>query len=265
MRPGAGYLPTLALGRPRGPATGVAHMTLLRRRPRELYRVYGEDEFLTIDDWLDEAEDSELNFDLGSPDLGDPDAVVKSLPIDRERAVRGPARRPRPDRRSRRGLRRLAGVAVPAAVAMIVSAVLAHDLRSGATSNGRSGLGLRSSRAAADSAPPNSTPVSQPESRHQDRRAVRLVSRARRASRAPHLSRASRDTAERRRTAVPGGRIAVSTPSPPPSSPPVTDAGRKGGWGLIPTASASASTRPAVATAAATPRRTGPEFGFERR
>ncbi len=78
--------PRLALGRPRGSATGRARMTLLRRRPRELYRVYREDEFLEIDDWQDEAEGRRAQRSISArPDLGDPvlaGAVVRrSTPI----------------------------------------------------------------------------------------------------------------------------------------------------------------------------------------
>ncbi len=72
MRPGAGYLPTLALGRSRGcttepastdpgvatvvPATGALLVTLLRSAPRQAYRIYSEEEFLAAEDWQAEAE-----------------------------------------------------------------------------------------------------------------------------------------------------------------------------------------------------------------
>jgi hypothetical protein len=46
MRPGAGDLPALAPGRPRA-RLERGPMTLLRRAPREVYRVYSEDEFLS--------------------------------------------------------------------------------------------------------------------------------------------------------------------------------------------------------------------------
>ncbi len=51
-RPGAGYLPILAPGRPRDQSQlGVDElMTLWRRVPREVYRVYGQDEYLAGDD-----------------------------------------------------------------------------------------------------------------------------------------------------------------------------------------------------------------------
>ncbi len=45
-RPEAGYLPTLASGRLCASADDDDRMTLLRRRPREVYRVYYEDEYL---------------------------------------------------------------------------------------------------------------------------------------------------------------------------------------------------------------------------
>jgi hypothetical protein len=64
MRPGAGYLPTLVLGRPRGLSAepgaatepGVRHMTLLRSAPRQVYRVYPEEEFLAAEDWREPVE-----------------------------------------------------------------------------------------------------------------------------------------------------------------------------------------------------------------
>jgi hypothetical protein len=72
MRPGAGYLPTLALGRPRGfttepacavpgvamvgSAAGASPVTLLRSTPRQAYRIYSEEEFLAAEDWQVEAE-----------------------------------------------------------------------------------------------------------------------------------------------------------------------------------------------------------------
>jgi hypothetical protein len=51
-RPGAGYLPILALGRLRArQRTGVgALVTLWRRAPREVYRVYREEEYLADED-----------------------------------------------------------------------------------------------------------------------------------------------------------------------------------------------------------------------
>jgi hypothetical protein len=70
MRPGAGYLPTLALGRPRGrptepcahpgvalvgPTPGASPVTLLRSAPRPAYRIYSEEEFLA-EDWQVETE-----------------------------------------------------------------------------------------------------------------------------------------------------------------------------------------------------------------
>ncbi len=72
MRPGAGYLPTLALGRPRGrttepacadpgvptvgPTAGGSRVTLLRPALRQAYRIYSEEEFLAAEDWQAEAE-----------------------------------------------------------------------------------------------------------------------------------------------------------------------------------------------------------------
>lgn len=65
-RPEARFLLTLASGRPRGPsrfAMAWCHgdrgdrMTLLRRRPREVYRVFTEEEYLN---------GAELEFDLGA-------------------------------------------------------------------------------------------------------------------------------------------------------------------------------------------------------
>jgi hypothetical protein len=150
-------------------------MTLLRRRPRELYRVYDEDEFLEIDDWLDEAE-----LDLGHPDLGDRGGTAPMAPCE-EAAEAGPGRR------RRRGLRRLAGVAVPAAVAMVASVVVVHDLRPGATPSGRSSLGPRSPRASADGVSPKPAQFVRPGSGL--RRGRRAVRPARRAPRAPlHLA-----------------------------------------------------------------------------
>ncbi len=56
MRPGAGYLPTLALGRPRGPSTSARRVRTLRKPPRQVYRIYSEEEFLRAEDWPAEAE-----------------------------------------------------------------------------------------------------------------------------------------------------------------------------------------------------------------
>jgi hypothetical protein len=72
MRPGAGYLPTLALGRSRGGTTepacadrggatvgstaGALQVTLLRSAPRRAYRIYSEEEFLAAEDWQVEVE-----------------------------------------------------------------------------------------------------------------------------------------------------------------------------------------------------------------
>ena len=72
MRPGAGQLPALALGRSRGctaepactdpgvaavgPTAGALPVTLLRSAPRQAYRIYSEEEFLAAEDWQVEAE-----------------------------------------------------------------------------------------------------------------------------------------------------------------------------------------------------------------
>jgi hypothetical protein len=60
-RPGAGYLPILAPGRLRASPQPRVHtdMTLWRRAPREVYRVYGEDEYL--DDEGSTGEGSQAN------------------------------------------------------------------------------------------------------------------------------------------------------------------------------------------------------------
>jgi hypothetical protein len=58
MRPGAGYLPTLALGRPRGPPTaaGAPRVMRFRTAPRQVYRVYSEAEFLAARECPAQAE-----------------------------------------------------------------------------------------------------------------------------------------------------------------------------------------------------------------
>ena len=76
MRPGAGYLPTLALGRSRGCTTGppstdpavatagptagasrvTFHADASRSAPRQAYRIYSEEEFLAAEDWQVAAE-----------------------------------------------------------------------------------------------------------------------------------------------------------------------------------------------------------------
>jgi hypothetical protein len=154
MRPGAGYLPTLALGRPRGLSIGARHMTLLRRRPRQVYRVYTEDEFLGMGEWLDEAD-----RDLAPAGLDEP----------------GPAQADRGERRV--GLRQVVGIAVPAAVVVTVSAIVAHDLRSGPVRSRHRGSEVPADRSLADSPPPR--PVRKPAVlREGSGRAVRPGSRA---------------------------------------------------------------------------------------
>lgn len=57
-RPGAGFLPILAPGRLRGRcrSSGGSPMSLWRRAPRQVYRVYGEDEYLAEEHVAADAE-----------------------------------------------------------------------------------------------------------------------------------------------------------------------------------------------------------------
>jgi hypothetical protein len=71
MRPGAGYLPTLALGRPRGSPVGVPRMTLLRTSPGLVYRVYSEEEFLTAEEWSEPLETEPVEAGLHFALLGE--------------------------------------------------------------------------------------------------------------------------------------------------------------------------------------------------
>lgn len=52
MRPGAGYLPTLALGRPRGSPTRARHVRAPSRGSRQAYHLYTEEEYLNAEDLL---------------------------------------------------------------------------------------------------------------------------------------------------------------------------------------------------------------------
>jgi hypothetical protein len=101
-RPEAGYLPTLASGRLLARWRGGDRMTRLRRRPREVYRVYSEDEYLN-------GAGSEL-------------ATVGEWPVSVE-----PASEVVGGRRSRR----VAGVAMlVGAVGMVGGVVVMNDARS---------------------------------------------------------------------------------------------------------------------------------------
>jgi hypothetical protein len=99
-RPEAGYLPTLASGRPRARMllSGDPAMTLLRRAPREVYRVYSEEEFFAV------GEDALLAGSAASAGLSEPAVSVGAG-----------------DRR----LRRLAGAAALAGAVGAVGATLA--------------------------------------------------------------------------------------------------------------------------------------------
>jgi hypothetical protein len=104
MRPGAGYLPTLALGRPRGPPTNAQHVRALRQTPRQVYRIYPEEEFLRAEDF--------------SAQGGCDGATIR----DRESGACG----------------RLAGVAaLTVAVAVVVGVVAMNEVRSRASSDRR--------------------------------------------------------------------------------------------------------------------------------
>jgi hypothetical protein len=100
-RPGAGYLPTLAPGRPRAPA-GDRTMTLLRRAPREVYRVYSEEEFFDgvaheqLFEPILSAERGErrLRRLAGAAMLaGAVGTVGGAIAVDSSRPARGPGRR----------------------------------------------------------------------------------------------------------------------------------------------------------------------------
>ncbi len=65
MRPGARYLPTLALGRRRGPPVGEGRMRPLLPAARQLYRVYSEEEFLAVEDWSEPGEVEPLRAAIG--------------------------------------------------------------------------------------------------------------------------------------------------------------------------------------------------------
>lgn len=91
MRPRAGYLPTLALGRPRGSSTsgidrprgrstGVWRVTLLRGASRQVYRVYSEEDFLAGEDWLQGSERDSTDHARSGP-IGGRLAGVAALSV----------------------------------------------------------------------------------------------------------------------------------------------------------------------------------------
>jgi hypothetical protein len=225
-RPGAGYLPTLALGRPRGPpplraARDVAAptlappMTLLRRPPRQVYRVYSEEEFLAAEDW--------------------------SL----EPPAEGPSSSP---------WGRVAGIAaLTGAVAMVVGVVVMSESRSGVSR--RSTLGMlasnRSSRSAPAAPPPSSQPIGRDMRRHG--RAPRSPERPRRIAQwggARELAQTRVPAVAATSTAaLPPAPTPPVAPDPAPTSPPATSP-----------APPPATTPPATASANSA----RAEFGFER-
>jgi hypothetical protein len=124
MRPGAGYLPTLALGRPRGLPAGVSRMTLLRTSPRPVYRVYSEEEFLAAEERSEpvatEPVEAELRF--ASPGDGEP---FFASPGDGE-----PFFAPPGDGEPRLWGRIAALAALAAAVVVVVGVVAMNEMRS---------------------------------------------------------------------------------------------------------------------------------------
>jgi hypothetical protein len=221
MRPGAGYLPTLALGRLRGPSTDERRMTLLHRRPRQVYRVYTEDEFLGMDDLLEA-----VDFDLAPASLDELDEA--------------PAGRSKPRRR----LRQVVGIAIPAAVAMTVSAIVVHDLRSETTESRRRGLRTLAGRRLASSLPPRWAMHESPGGLRPPRRSAE--------QRGAH-------TATPKARSVAHRTVAIAIPM---GAPAVVGGG--GHSQAQPTQALSASTAAEVPTHAAAARRSHPEFGFER-
>ncbi len=230
-RPGAGLLPTLALGRPRGPPnpraardaavpTPAPLMTPLRRPSRQVYRVYSEAEFLAAADWSGEA------------------TAEGSSSSPWGRAV---------------GIAALAG-----AVAIVAGVVVVSASRSSVSR--RSTLGLladsRSPRSAPSSAPVALPASSQPLGRDRRRhgRAPRGPAGPRRTARRDGV----RELGQTRTPAVAAPPTAAMPPSPTPPAAP------------DPTPTSSPATSPAAPPPATTPPTTASanaarsEFGFER-
>jgi hypothetical protein len=263
MRPGAGYLPTLALGRPRGPPTGARHVRVPSRRPRQVYRLYTEEEFLNADDLLG-SEWGEAPRDC-SP-------IGSSAP-------------------SPWGRR--AGIAAAAALALVAGVVAIDELRHGAGGGRRSAgrmialgepgagrpaplLGGRSSRTRAigasrpldrravgrslrDRGRSPRTDAVQPAARHAVAQAV-ADARSHPASTTTRAATSvARSTAETPTAA--SAPATMQAPAPAPTAPAPT--------ATVPTATVPNATAPTESTATATAtassgaRARRPEFGFE--
>jgi hypothetical protein len=257
MRPGAGQLPDLAPGRPRGASTSGPRVTLLQRAPRRVYRVYREEEFLAAEDRLREA---------ALEDWPDPPAA-------------GPSARGRV-----LGLAAMAGVLAAAAG---VAAML--ELRSTATTRIALGPGGRGhSPQPAPGAPRAWRPIARDMRRHGRERRVSQVHRralAHGGARAvaqtsipavpaaadtrsqPDAHRYETDAAGAAATAgVPPATVPAAAPATAGVVPATVSAAAPATAGVPPaTLPAAAPARASAATAAGAPARPArPEFGFER-
>jgi hypothetical protein len=142
-RPRAGppWIGTFACGAPRERSRGGSPMTLLRRRPRVVYRVYAEDEFVGArDEFFDVAEG-------GLPSEGDrsqigqlADGESEGAPVD----VAGPVEsfRPAASEVTEWRLRRLVGAAMLAGAVGAVGIAAANGLRAARSAGDRRTSGV---------------------------------------------------------------------------------------------------------------------------
>lgn len=147
-RPGAGSFPVLAPGRLRGLLRwfGGWPMSLWRRAPRQVYRVYGEDEYLAEEHVADESEDLRCVERSG---LGENQAEVEVSP-----AVGGRKRGPEVGSLSFTGSRtpRLVGVGLLLGVTVgAAGLVLSHLTHEASPSRGPSGAHSAQRRAPTNS------------------------------------------------------------------------------------------------------------------
>ncbi len=231
-------------------------MTLLRRSPRQVYRVYSEAEFLAAADWSGEAATEEL-----APDGAVREPVSANV---RGRVAGVAARGPNPS-----AWGRVAGLAaLTGALAAVAGVVVLSASRTTASRRGTLGPSAdsRAPRSVAASAPATPPPSSQP-----------LGSDRRRHGRAPRRPAAPRWSAQRRgvREVGQAGTPAIpaspapaplpastspaapgTAPTPPRAPGPAPASQATASPAMLP----SATTSPATASA----RAARAEFGFER-
>lgn len=291
MRPGAGYLPTLALGRPRGrtteplcvhlgvapagPPEGASPVMLLRPSPRPPYRIYSEEEFLA-------AEDCQVEVEPGFGEDFEPARELTPAPGLALLGRTGP----------RCESKRWGGLAALAALASVVAAVVGVVALNATRSQPRSDRRFAGRVVAGGGSPPGIVAARpstrsfvassrKPTTKRASVSIRRITGREPRSIRwlsiTAHLHRRPQPT-------PPAETASASTASEPATRPtatrPTTAPARTAPATTAPTTAAtvvSTTATPAVATAstpvataaatAATPsvRGAGAEFGFERR